>query len=141
MSEMGNYDISIGFILVNSNGNFLVMKKTIDGVWDFPKGHVKPEDTGELTTAIRELNEETQIDVNKIRIINGFRNENTYINPDNIHRKIILFLARCDADPVLSAEHVAYEWAGLEKAKDLLHFKGGQDAITAASEFLHKHDV
>ena len=39
---MSDYDISIGFILVNNKGNFLVMKKTIDGVWDFPKGHIKP---------------------------------------------------------------------------------------------------
>ena len=79
---MSDYDISIGFILVNNKGNFLVMKKAIDGVWDFPKGHVKPEDTDELTTAIRELKEETGIDADKLNPIEGFRNENTYINPN-----------------------------------------------------------
>ncbi|MEM0142604.1 MAG: hypothetical protein QXL94_01420 [Candidatus Parvarchaeum sp.] len=42
---MENYDISIGFILVNKENKFLIMKKAIYGVWDFPKGHIKPEDT------------------------------------------------------------------------------------------------
>ena len=138
---MSDYDISIGFILVNNNGNFLVMKKAIDGVWDFPKGHIKPEDTDELTTAIRELKEETGIDADKLNPVEGFRNENTYINPNGVNRKIILFLARCDTDPILSDEHTAYEWADLEKAKELLHFQGGQDAVTRASKFLHEKKV
>ena len=138
---MSDYDISIGFILVNNKGNFLVMKKAIDGVWDFPKGHVKPEDTDELTTAIRELKEETEIDIEKLKPVEGFRNENTYINPEGVHRKIILFLARCDTDPVLSDEHTAYEWANLERAKELLHFQGGQEAVTKASEFLYKNNA
>lgn len=133
---MESYDISIGFILVNSKNNFLVMKKAVDGVWDFPKGHSKPEDKGEFATAIRELKEETGIDADKLERIDGFRNENTYINPEKVNRKIILFLALCDANPILSAEHTEYRWADAEEARKLLQFRGGQDAITRASEFL-----
>ena len=48
------------------------MKKAIDGVWDFPKGHIKTEDTDELTTAIRELKEETGIDADKLNPVEGF---------------------------------------------------------------------
>ncbi len=139
--NMENYDISIGFILVNSENRFLIMKKATDGVWDFPKGHVKPEDRDELATAIREVKEETSIDADKLKYVDGFRNENTYINPDKINRKIILFLAICDTNPVLSVEHTEYEWLDLEKAKELLHFKGGQEAVTMANKFLHEHHI
>ena len=69
------------------------MKKAIDGVWDFPKGHIKPEDTDEFTTAIRKLKEETGIDADKLNPFEGFRNENAYINPNGVNRKTILFLA------------------------------------------------
>ncbi len=137
-ADMKDYDISIGFILVNSKNKFLVMRKTVDGVWDFPKGHVKPNDDNEIATAIRELAEETGISANGLKLIEGFRNVNTYINPEKIHRKIILFLAICDAEPVLSPEHTTYQWADLEKAKKLLRFKGGQDAVTKAYRFLQK---
>ena len=136
---MDSYDISIGFILVNRKTNFLVMKKAIDGIWDFPKGHIKSGDADELATAIRELKEETGIGANKLECISGFRNENTYINPEKVHRKIILFLALCDANPILSAEHTEYRWADAEEAKKLLQFKGGKDAITRANEFLRKY--
>ena len=49
-----------GCIILNENKVLLV--KHNDGHWGFPKGHVEKDET-ELQTAIREVKEETNLDV------------------------------------------------------------------------------
>ena len=95
--------------------SFYFYKKTIDSVWNFPKGHPNKGETDELTVAAREFEEETNIKVEFLKRVEKFRYEHTFVNPKGVARKLVLFLARCDYNPALSQEHKAFVWANIDK--------------------------
>ena len=132
------YDISIGFMIYNDQQKFLLLQKTIDHLWDFPKGHFNPGEREELQVALRELEEETGIVQEEIKIARPFRHEHTFSNLEGTQRKIVLFLANCNADPILSKEHQAFVWVELNKAKELMRFPEKQKALQEAADFLKK---
>ena len=68
-----------------------VVVKSKEGVWGFPKGHNEPNESEEQT-AIREIKEETSLDV---KIIKGFRVTCEYKVPDekDTIKNLVLFLA------------------------------------------------
>lgn len=68
-----------------------VVVKSKEGVWGFPKGHNEPNESEEQT-AIREIKEETNLDV---KIIKGFRVTCEYKVPDekDTIKNLVLFLA------------------------------------------------
>ncbi len=132
------YDTSIGYILVRQKKKLevLILRKSIDNIWDFPKGHFNDDETDEQEVAKRELEEETGITT--IEQIPGFRHEHTFTNPDGVRRKIVLFLARTTATPVLSTEHNGYLWCEFEEAKKLMKFPEKQHAIKEVEEYLQR---
>ncbi len=130
------YDTSIGFIIYNSKQKFLLLQKAIDNHWDFPKGHFNPGETEELEVALRELNEETGIVREEIKIANPFRHEHTFSNLEGVQRKIVLFLANCNKDPILSKEHREFVWVKLNEAKELMGFPEKQKALQEAADYL-----
>ncbi len=130
------YDTSVGFIIYNNEHQFLLLQKVIDNHWDFPKGHFNLGETEELQVALRELEEETEITLNEIKIADSFRHEHTFSNPNGVQRKIVLFLAKCNKDPILSKEHREFIWVKLDKAKELMCFPEKQKALQEAAEFL-----
>jgi len=67
----------------------------IDGFWGFPKGHVEKNET-ELQTAIREIKEETNLDVKYenlelIDIVSGSSRRNDYPNGDVVINNTALY--------------------------------------------------
>lgn len=130
------YDTSIGFIIYNNEQKYLLLQKKNDHLWDFPKGHFNSGETEELQVALRELHEETGIIQDEIKIRNSFRHEHTFSNLEGTQRKIVLFLANCNKNPILSKEHRAFVWAELNKAKELMRFQEKQNALQEAAEFL-----
>ena len=68
---------------------FLIVKHN-KGHYSFPKGHMEKDETEE-ETAIREVKEETNID---IKMINGFREKITYSPKENTIKDVIFFLAK-----------------------------------------------
>ena len=73
------------------NEIFYVIVKSKEGVWGFPKGHNESNESEEQT-AIREIKEETNLDV---KIIKGFRVTGEYKVPDekDTIKNLVLFLA------------------------------------------------
>ncbi len=134
--ERQEYDTSIGFIIYDDQRKFLLLQKAIDHHWDFPKGHFNPGESEELQVALRELKEETGIVLVKIKIMSSFRHEHTFSNQQGVQRKIVLFLANCNKNPILSKEHRAFVWAELNKAKELMRFPEKQKALQEAAEYL-----
>ena len=67
----------------------LLIKNRYVDFWSFPKGHVEAGEN-EYQTAIREVKEETGID---IKIENGFRMESIYFigKNKNIEKKVVYF--------------------------------------------------
>lgn len=78
---------SCGAIIFNE-GKVLVVKQT-SGLYGFPKGHVEIGET-EKETAIREIKEETGLD---IKIISDKRYTQSYIVKENVHKDVVFFLA------------------------------------------------
>ena len=79
---------SCGCIIIES-GKVLLIKQN-DGQWGFPKGHVEPGET-EIQTAIREVKEETNIDV---KINDKKRYTMEYITDKGVFKQVVLFIAK-----------------------------------------------
>jgi 8-oxo-dGTP pyrophosphatase MutT (NUDIX family) len=81
--------------------------------WDLPKGHV---DEGESNKecALRELNEETGIAKEHLRIEKGFKYKQRYIVENKRgpkKKKLIIYLAELIEDvEIVPTEHETYEW-------------------------------
>ena len=129
------YETSVGIVLfkVKNKVEFLIMQRTEDKIWDFPKGHQYGLES-EKTTALRELKEETQI--TEIELIDDYRNEYKFINAKGSHRRIILFLGKTEKEPVLSDEHQDFKWVEFEEACKLLKYKEKIKLLTEVKEYL-----
>ena len=77
------FEKSCGAIVYRKNRSqieLLLIKNRYGGHWSFPKGHVEGQET-EIQTALREVKEETGLDIN---IQKGFRQMVEYYPKPNI---------------------------------------------------------
>lgn len=79
----------------NNNVKFLIIKQH-DSNWHFPKGHVEEGETEE-ETAIREIKEETNIDV---EIDNNFRQVITYSPKEGVLKDVVFFIGKAISDNI-----------------------------------------
>ncbi len=108
-----------GFLIVRGNPvrEFLLMKHK-DRL-DLPKGHME-EGESEIETAWRELEEETGIGSNDIRLDSDFRFETSYdvwpkrFGGQQCRKTTVLFLgfAKQEDLEIRLTEHPAFEWRG-----------------------------
>ncbi|XP_036397052.1 bis(5'-nucleosyl)-tetraphosphatase [asymmetrical]-like [Megalops cyprinoides] len=105
--------------------------------WTPPKGHVDPGED-DMTTALRETQEEAGLGGEQLRIVDGFLSELRYEVRGK--GKVVLYWLAELKDPgtavTLSEEHQDYRWAGLEEACALARYKDLQDALREAHRFL-----
>ena len=133
-----NYVKSCGFIaykIVNNENLYLIIK-SLNGDIGFPKGHTESGEN-EIETAIRELKEETGIEV---RIIEGFRRQIEYklqSIPDTV-KQSVYFLGECTSDKILCQESEVSEarFVPYEDALALLTFKETKDILKEAEYFI-----
>lgn len=76
--------------IVELNGKILLVQQKKSGNYGFPKGHILPEES-EVAAAIREVKEETNID---IEIDSKKRYSLSYIQNENINKEVVYFLAK-----------------------------------------------
>lgn len=132
------YIKSCGFIVfkrIDHKNCYLIMQST-NGDFGFPKGHMEQGET-EIETAIRELKEETNVEV---EVINGFRRLIQYSlpnRPDAI-KQSVYFLGKCIDDSVIcqEGEVVKAEFLPYEKALDLLSFEDTKKILSEAETFI-----
>lgn len=108
---------SCGFLVFRAQPgcSFLLMRHPHR--YDLPKGHVEEGET-ELECALRELQEETGITHEQIRIDPEFKFEETYharykrFRDEIIEKTVVIFIAWLDAsgDQLKLTEHRGYEW-------------------------------
>lgn len=84
---------SCGCIILNDKNEVLLIHHNT-GHWDFPKGHVEAGET-EVETAIREVKEETNIDV---EVNEEYRYSTKYSPNENVIKEVIYFLGRNISD-------------------------------------------
>ena len=106
------YEKSCGAIVVDDEKVLLVKHNA--GHWDFPKGHVEEGET-EIETAIREVKEETNIDI-KIEKENKYISE--YSPKENVMKTVIYFIGeKVGGKDKPQIEEVSdVEWIDVNKA-------------------------
>ncbi len=134
---------SCGAIIFYFDGDeflFLIIKHipAHGGHWDFPKGHVELGEAEE-TTALREVKEETGLDVN---LISGFKEQIKYVdNINHVDKTVIYFLGISSTKQVVcqETEISCSEWLSYELASEKLTFENSRILLNSAYDFLIKN--
>ena len=133
---------SCGFIVYKKidNKNFYLIIKAINGDIGFPKGHIENFET-ELQAAIRELKEETNVEV---EVINGFRYQIEYKVPKMIDtvKQSVYFLGKCIKDSIICQESEVVEARFLpyEEAYEALTFVETKNILMNAEKFINERE-
>ena len=116
---------SCGCIVIDNNKVLLVKHNA--GHWDFPKGHVEKNETEEQT-ALREVKEETNLDV---EIISGYRYTTEYCPKENVHKEVVYFLARKISSDIKAQESEIsnIEWVEIEKATEQITYSNSKEIL------------
>ena len=115
---------------------FLLIKQTND-VWGFSKGHVE-ENEEEIETALREIKEETNLDV---EINSEYRNSIEYIiDGKNILKQVVYFLATPKTTDVKKQESEILEikWLNFEDSLNTLTYDNVKEVLKDAKSFIEK---
>lgn len=143
MSEELRYEKSCGAIVYcqKEDGIKYLLVREHNGFWVFPKGHVE-EGESEHETALREVKEETGLDVT---FIDGFQVKNEHNlaregRPNTIKRNVY-FLAKYENQEPIPQESEISEIALLdyESALNTFQLDSFKSMLTQAQEFLVKN--
>ncbi|XP_075992995.1 bis(5'-nucleosyl)-tetraphosphatase [asymmetrical] [Genypterus blacodes] len=105
--------------------------------WTPPKGHVDPGED-DLTTALRETEEEAGLGSEHLQVVDDFAHELRY-EVGGRPKEVLYWLAEL-RDPgtavMLSNEHQEYRWVRLEEACMLAKYRDLQETLRAAQKHL-----
>lgn len=107
---------SCGCIVIDNNKVLLVKHNA--GHWDFPKGHVEKNETEEQT-ALREVKEETNLDVIKSIYLNKI------FNYKSLGYECVeyVYLSKVENNNIiLNEEHIDYKWCSFNEFVDLIYW-------------------
>ena len=127
------YEKSCGAIVYrkfHGNTEILLIKHINSGHWSFPKGHVENGET-EVETAVREIKEETSIDV----IIDPtFRETVTYSPKKDTVKVVVYFLAKArNVNFIPQEEEIAeIRWVDISYAGNILSYENDRTIVTRA---------
>ncbi len=136
-------EVSAGIVVFSKDNKglkFLLLQGENE-IWNFPKGHLKKNETLEQA-ALREVWEETGLKIKKIN--QGFKEKISYYFQQNqkkrkqkIYKIVYFFLAQSYSKKVrLSYEHKKFIWASYEKALKKLKYKNLKKILKKANDFL-----
>ena len=132
------YEKSCGGIIfykTRQNVKILLVKNNNGRYWSFPKGHIEDGET-EQETAIREIKEETGLDVT---LVNSLREISEYCPFGKIRKRVVFFLARAFTDNVkIQEEEIdSYIWVDLQQARKLCSYDNDLRIIDKAETTIH----
>ncbi len=117
-------------------GEYLFLLETMRlGHISLPKGHVEADET-EAQTALREIKEETNLDV---LLDTGFRRVVSYSPYEGCIKDVVFFVAKAKNDLKMQnqeCEVSSLTWKNFEEAKKLLTFDSDKQTLTAAYNYL-----
>ena len=122
------------FRRLHGNTELLLIKHANGGHWSFPKGHVEPGET-EVETALREIKEETGIDV----IIDpSFREVISYSPKKDTQKDVIYFVARAqNYDYTPQEEEIAQiKWVEINRAHTILTYDNDKQLVNKAKQVI-----
>ena len=114
----------------HGNTEILLIKHVNSGHWSFPKGHVEAGET-EVETALREIKEETGIDV----IIDpSFRETVSYYPRKDTQKSVVYFVAKAkNFDFVPQEEEISQiKWVDIGHASSVLTYENDKTIVSKA---------
>lgn len=132
------YEKSCGAVIfyrTKQDTKILLVKNNNGRYWSFPKGHIE-DGENEQQTAIREIKEETGLDVT---IFDGFREVSEYCPFGKIRKRVVFFLARAFTDNVkIQEEEIdSYIWVDLQQARKMCSYDNDLRIIEKAETAIH----
>lgn len=125
---------SCGCIIIKDDEVLLI--KHNKGHWDFPKGHMEEGET-EKQTAVREVKEETNIDV---EIISEQKYRASYIIEEKqVEKEVIYFIAKplsLELKPQ-ETEVSIVEWVKIENAVDTITYETSKNIMSKVKKDLN----
>lgn len=127
------YEKSCGAVIFD--GNKVLVIQQVAGHWGFPKGHVEEGET-EVQTAVREIKEETNLDV---EIDDKFRFVERYSPEPGVDKDVVFFIAKKVGGEVkVQEEEVrATEWLTPGEAMDRLTYETSKNILRKVMESIH----
>ena len=125
---------SCGCIIIKDDEVLLI--KHNKGHWDFPKGHMEEGET-EKQTAIREVKEETNMDV---EIISEQKYKANYIIEDKqVEKEVVFYLAKPLSLEIKAqeAEVSIVEWVKIEEAVEKITYPTSKNIIKQVKKDLN----
>lgn len=118
----------------HGNTEILLIKHINSGHWSFPKGHVENDET-EVETAVREIKEETGIDV---IIDQSFREIVTYSPRRDTHKEVVYFIAKAkNTDFTPQTDEIAdIKWVEIGRAGSVLSYDNDKSIVNKAKNFI-----
>ena len=126
------YEKSCGAVIFD-NDKILVIKQ-VKGHWGFPKGHVEEGET-EVQTAIREIKEETNLDV---KIDESKRFVERYSPEEGIEKDVVFFVAKKIGGEIKVQEEEVTEtkWVAPIEAMEILTYESSKRILEKVMESL-----
>ncbi len=138
------YEKSCGAVILYKNpadGEFsiLLVKNHNGRFFSFPKGHVELREN-EKETAIREIKEETDLDVD---ILDGFREISDYCPFGKIRKRVVFFLAvaKTDKIKIQESEIDSYTWVPLKEAETVCSYDNDRRVIEKVRKYLADNNI
>ena len=114
----------------HGNTEILLIKHINSGHWSFPKGHVEGNET-EVETAIREIKEETAIDV---MIDPTFRETVSYYPKRDNQKTVVYFIGKAkNYDYIPQEEEISeIRWVDIGYASNILTYENDKNIVNKA---------
>ena len=112
---------SCGAMIIEGN-KVLVIQQKKSGFYGFPKGHVEENET-EAETAVREVKEETGID---IKVLEDKRYFMKFVQGGDINKEVVFFIARPLNTEGLSMQEKEIKdikWVDINEVENILSFE------------------
>jgi len=123
---------SCGAIVINDD-KVLLVKQNL-GHYGFPKGHMEENETEE-ETAIREVKEETNIDI----IVDTNKKITTsYMMSNGVFKEVVLFMATNENDDLKSQDNEIEGcfWIDIKEARNLLKYDNLKKVLDEVEELI-----
>ena len=132
-----SYEKSCGAVVFrkyHGNIELLLIKHVVGGHWSFPKGHVEAGETEEQT-ALREIKEETGIDV---ELITTFRKAVSYSPKRDTTKDVIYFLGKAKTFQYTPQEEeiAQIKWVEINLAHSFLTYDNDKQLVNKAKPII-----